>query len=442
MRSSKPRPTRALIAVVAGAIALAGCSAGDLGSSDKGSGGKTTVSFLVGNDEPTVAGANGLAKAFNAANPKIHVKVETRPGGTDGDNLVKTRLSTGDMSDVFMYNSGSLFQALSPKTNLVPLKGAYLDNVQSDFFQTVSAGGQKYGVPFGTAMGGGVLYNIPIFKRLGLSVPKTWAEFMANNAKIKAAGIPPVIQTYETDTWTSQLFILADFHNVAAKEPDFAQQYTAAKKKYATDPAALESFKRLQQVRDAGYLNKDFASSNNNDGLKKVATGQGAQYPMLTFTIATIAANTPKDINNVGFFALPGDDAATNGLTTWYPGGVYIPKTTTGAKLAAAKKFVAFVASTKGCDAQTAAQVPQGPYLVKDCTLPASLPQAVKDLTAYFQKPGATSPALEFLSPIKGPSLEQIMVEVGSGIRSAESGAKLYDEDVKKQGQQLGLPGF
>ncbi|GAB3999032.1 hypothetical protein GCM10029992_26650 [Glycomyces albus] len=43
---------------------------------------------------------------------------------------------------------------------------------------------------------------------------------------------------------------------------------------------------------------------------------------------------------------------------------------------------------------------------------------------------------------MKGPALEQITVEVGSGIRSAEDAAVLYDEDVKKQAQQLGLEGW
>ena len=56
---------------------------------------------------------------------------------------------------------------------------------------------------------------------------------MANNEKIKAAGKAPVIQTYG-DTWTSQLFVLGDFHNVAAADPDFADEYTANKAKYAT----------------------------------------------------------------------------------------------------------------------------------------------------------------------------------------------------------------
>ena len=47
-----------------------------------------------------------------------------------------------------------------------------------------------------------------------------------------------------------------------------------------------------------------------------------------------------------------------------------------------------------------------------------------------------------FLSPIKGPNLEQITVEVGSGIRPAAEAAGLYDQDVEKQAKQLGLPNW
>jgi raffinose/stachyose/melibiose transport system substrate-binding protein len=65
----------------------------------------------------------------------------------------------------------------------------------------------------------------------------------------------------------------------------------------------------------------------------------------------------------------------------------------------------------------------------------------VKDIERYITEK-KSAPALEFLSPIKGPNLSQITVEVGSKIKSGEAGAKLYDEDVKKQAQQLGLPGW
>uniref|UniRef100_UPI0012FB78FC extracellular solute-binding protein n=1 Tax=Sedimentibacter sp. B4 TaxID=304766 RepID=UPI0012FB78FC len=123
-------------------------------------------------------------------------------------NIVKTKLATGDMAEVFGYNSGSLLAALDPAKNLVPMTDAALANVQDAFKSSVTSDGKVYGVPVGGATGGGILYNKKVFAQLGLSVPKTWAEFMANNAKIKAAGIDPVIQTYG-DTWTSQLFVLA-----------------------------------------------------------------------------------------------------------------------------------------------------------------------------------------------------------------------------------------
>jgi raffinose/stachyose/melibiose transport system substrate-binding protein len=443
MMTNSPRRLGALVAVAVGALALSACGAGSLGSSSgDSSGGKVTLTFLVDNAETTISTANQLAKDFSAKNPSISIKVDSRPGGSDGDNLIKTRLSTGDMSDVFEYNSGSLFQAIAPQKNLVALDDqSWVGKLEDNFKTTVTADGKVYGAPWGGFMAGAVLYNKKIFDKLGLQVPKTWAEFMANNAKIKASGVAPVIQTYQ-DTWTSQLFVLGDYHNVAAAEPDFADRYTKGQAKFAGDAAAVKGFQHLQDVHDAGYMNKDFASAKFEDGQKLLAQGKGAQYPMLTFAVAGIAANYPNQLNDIGLFALPGDDEAKNGLTVWAPAGVYIPTTTTGAKLDAAKKFLAFIASSDGCASQGKGAMPSGPWAVKGCTLPDNAPPAVKDQQPYFDNAGQSSLALEFLSPIKGPALEQITVEVGSGIRKAGAGAALYDQDVKKQAQQLGLPGW
>ena len=288
-------------------------------------------------------------------------------------------------------------------------------------------------------MGGGILYNKKIYADLGLSVPKTWAEFMANNEKIKAAGKVPVIQTFG-DTWTSQLFVLADFFNVQAAVPTFAADYTGNKAKYATTPAAMAGFQHQEDVFKAGDLNADFGAAKLDDGLTMLALGEGAHYPMLTFAVANIKQNNPDKLADVGFFAQPGDDAAKNGLTVWMPAGLYIPKSSKN--IDEAKKFLDFVASIEACDIQTATNGATGPYLVKGCTLPADVPSIVGDMMPYFQADGMTAPALEYLSPVKGPSLEQITVEVGSGIRPAAEAAALYDQDVEKQAKQLGLPNW
>jgi raffinose/stachyose/melibiose transport system substrate-binding protein len=439
MRFAKSwRPIPLLAATVACILALGACSAGDLGSSDEGGG--TTLSFLVDNAEGSVKPAEGLAAAFHAKNPDITVEVQTRPGGAEGDNVVKTRLSTGEMTDVFLYNSGSLFQALNPQQNLTPLTGESWANQLEDIFKpTVSVGNELYGAPITSSTGGGILYNRKVYEELGLQVPTTWADFMANNAKIKAAGIDPVIGTY-ADTWTSQLFVLADFHNIAAADPGWAQKYTAGQVKYAQEPA-VKGFQRLEEVHKAGFQNKDYRSMKFEKGVSELAAGKGAHYPILSGVVGNLAASDPERINDIGFFGQPGDDAAKNGATIWMPAGLYIPKSTEGAQLEAAKKFAAFVASTEGCEAQTKAFPPSGPYMVTACELPADAPQVVKDLVAYVDA-GKVTTALEFQSPIKGPALEQITVEVGSGLRSAADGAALYDKDVKKQAQQLGLPGW
>jgi len=418
-------------------LALAGC-----GGSSSGADGEVTLDFLVDNQPTTVNIAEGLAADYHKQHPNVTIDVETRPQGGAGDNVVKTRLATGEMSDLFLYNTGSLFQALSPEETMVPVDESVVGRINESFTPTVTAGEEVYGVPIGFAMGGGVLYNKAVYDELKLDIPRTWDEFMANNAKIKAAGTAaPVAQTYQ-ETWTAQLFVLGDYHNVQQDEPSFAEDYTAGDTGYSTNDVADDGFEHLQEVNEAGYLNKDFASANYNDGIRMIAKGEAAHYPMLTDAIMEVAASYPKDLDDLGFFALPGEEAEAAGLTVWTSSGLYIPTTTEDEELDAAEDFRAFVASKAGCASQARATTPGGPFMVDGCELPNDVPGAVKDLESYFEQEGATTPALEFLSPIKGPALEHICVEVGSGIRSAQDGAALYDEDVEKQAQQLGLEGW
>ncbi len=92
-------------------------------------------------------------------------------------------------------------------------------------------------------------------------------------------------------------------------------------------------------------------------------------------------------------------------------------------------------------DAINAKVPPQGPYLIKDTQLPENVLPGVKDIAAYIDS-GKSIPALEFLSPVKGPNLEQICVAVGSGQMTPQEAAANYDKDVEKQAKQLGLPGW
>ncbi len=401
----------------------------------------TEITWLVDNGQANQDAAKALIAAYEKANPGNKVTLVPRPGGTDGDNLVKTKLATGSMEDVFTYNSGSLFQALAPSKNLLEMTNEpFMKNVLSGFYPVVAVGKKKvYGVPFGTANVGGILYNKKVYAKLKLKIPTTWAEFMANNKKIKAAGIDPVIQSYK-ETWTSQLFVLADYYNVQAAHPNFARDYTANKEKYAKNKTALRGFEYIEEIKKLNYFNRDYASTTYAQALDKLALGQGAHYPMATWAIPQIAAQQPANLEDVGFFAQPGPKASVNGVTVWVPSGTYIPAATENAE--AAKKFVGWMTTAKAVDVMNSVEgFAGGPYYIKGANIPNALPGAVQDVMKYFAK-NATAPALEFVSPIKGPNLEKILIEIGLGITSAKKAAAAYDKDVVKQAKQLGLKGW
>ena len=273
---------------------------------------QVTLTYLVDDNPTNQATADALKAAFEAENPDIKIDIETRPGGGEGDNIIKTRLATGEMTDVFRYNAGSLFQALNPSQTMLdltdePWQGGRPRLVQAGGHRPRRAhlrrsrrslDGWRHPLQQGDLRGAWPVRS------------QTWDEFMANNQKIKDAGKVAVIQTFG-DTWTSQLFVLGDFFNVQAANPDFAADYTAGKAKYATTPAAVAGFQHGQDVFEAGFLNEDFAAATFNDGVRMVATGEGAHYPMLTFAIGGIAQDYPENLDDVGFFAIPGPDASS-----------------------------------------------------------------------------------------------------------------------------------
>lgn len=421
---------RSLASVLAGLLAMTALPR--VASAD------TSMTMLVDNASHTIAISEALVAAFQKKHPDVTIDIEARPGGGEGDNIVKTRLATGQMADIFWYNSGSLLQALAPEKTLLDLsKEPFMEGVAETFKKVVASGDGVYGVPTRPAEAGGIFYNRKIYERLGLKVPTTWAEFMANNEKIKAAGTTAVIQTFG-EPWTSQVLLLADFYNVQKQVPGFAEGFTSGKVKFATTPAAVRGFEYIKEIADGGFMNKDFGAARYEDGLRMLAEGEGAHYPMITFAIPALSDGYPDQINDIGFFALPAEKAEDTGLTVWMPAGFFIPKTSTNVDMA--KAFLAFVASPEGCKVQGEAVAVNGPYLIKGCELPKDVVQSVSDLLPYFEN-GKNAPALEFVSPVKGPILEQLTVEVGSGIRAPADAASLYDEDARKQAQQLGLPG-
>jgi raffinose/stachyose/melibiose transport system substrate-binding protein len=394
--------------------------------------------WLQWSNEPQQKNIDAVVAAFQAKYP-IDIEFDFKPGSSEGENLVKTRIAANDMPDLLTYNSGSLFQVLNLEKNFVDLsKEPFADKILDSFKSVVSSGKGFYAIPYQPIPVGGILYNKKIYAQLGLKIPKTWKDFLANCEKIKAAGKVAVIASYKDD-WTAQLLLLADYYNLQTAYPKFAQDYTANKAKFATTPAALRGFEKIQEVFAKGYTNKEPMSTTYDMAQSMLANGEGAHYPMATWVLSAINQNFPDKINDIGFFAQPGDSADKNGVTLWMPTNISIPKTSK--QIVAAKKFLDFFISADGLAAYMSVGAPDGAFAIKNVKMPDSLFAATKDAIAYIDA-NKTAPALEFLSPVKGPNLPQICVEAGLALKTPAECAAEYDRDVEKQAKQLKLPGW
>lgn len=418
---------------------LAGCSSG---SGDSGSGGDSASSDLpyAGQEisilwvsNSSMDGINALIEAAEAE-LGLTVNLEQVPGGEDGDNVVKTRLASGDMADLLSYNCGALLASLNPEEYFEDITADYADQLDENFVNAASVNGVLYGIPAEASQAGAVLYNLDMYEEYGLEIPKTWDDFLANCEVLKEAGETAVLGT-DADSWTSQVTYLGDHYNVLASDPNFAEDFEAGTTKYATSEAGLESFQKIADI--VPYMNEDHMATTYDDGCDIMMEDGAAHWIILTSALSNMYELYGEDVNKLGCFAVPGNDAENCGLTVWEPNAIYMNKNTENAE--AVKAFMDFYISTEGLDAFTSAKLPNGPYCVNGYELPEECFAAVKQMQTDYFDTGLNAVALEFQTAVKGANCASICQELASGQTTAEEAAAKYDEDCEKQAVQLGL---
>ncbi|GKH31919.1 extracellular solute-binding protein [Muricomes sp. OA1] len=424
-------------AMTAGLLAGCGTSQSGKKNNEPSGNGKefdgVTLSFFVDADVEK----GGYQAVIDMAEEKLGltVEVEEHVGGSDGDNIVKTRLASGEMSDICMYNAGSLLKALNPSEYFYDISNEkFTEKLDDTFKETVTVDGKVYGVPLTSTQAGAIIYYKPDYEELGLEIPKTWDEFLENCEKLEAAGKTAMIGTFG-DNWTSQVLFVGDNYNVLAENPDFAEEFEAGTAKYATTDAGIKSFQKLLDVQP--YYNEDYLAATYDDGVEMMANGEGTHWAMLTQALTAINALYPEVMDDLGVFAIPGENPEDVGLTVWESTSMYINKNSEN--LDAILAFMELYLSEEALDTYAEVVPPTGPYCIKDYELPDSAFSAVKnDMQAYFDS-GKTRTALEYMTSVKGANCPQICQEVGSGQSTAKEAAAAYDEDCKKQAVQLGL---
>lgn len=382
-----------------------------------------------------VPGMDALSKAATEKTG-ISLDVQKVPEGVQGEQVIKTKIASGEPSDILFYQSGGFFKMLNPEANFVDLTNDPVASmISNDTLKSAYTQNAKlYGIPY-SGMGitfAGIFYNKKVFSDLNLQIPKTWQDFLNACEKIKDAGKVPVY-TSAKDAWTTQMFYFINWPNVVKKNPGIVDKINTNKIKFSEIPEYVENMNMYNTLNQKGYLNKDYLSATYDNGQKALTNGDAAMYPMYSFVMDQIGTNYPDKVNDIGAFAMPYD--GDNIVSVLAAGGVYIPKA--AKNIDAAKKWLQYYASGEGQSAYYT--VGKGVPMYKDVKAGQLYP-AFDDLAKYMDA-GKSMTDIKSSLPVDIPDTEVTCQSTLAG-KSALDASKTMDENFAKAMKTTKQPGW
>jgi multiple sugar transport system substrate-binding protein len=320
------------------ALGLTACGS----SGGNGGGGSSKSLNLVAADYgtgPSNTSQNywqGIADAFEKANPGYKVNVKTI-SWNDIDNQVKNQVQQKKYPDILEGNyysnyaqEGLLYKAsdvFSNTSNLIPV-----------FTKGETYKGTQYGIPF-TTSSRTLFYNKKLFQQAGISTPpQTWADVKADALKIKALGkigfgLPLGSEEAQAE---SLLWMLGNDGN-----------YTDASGNWTIDSAQnVETFNFLKDLVKSGATEPNPGNKNRTDLWKQFAQGDIGMIngsPALIPIIQSGKVLSTSDWSSVPIPGKTGPLSKTLGVcdnvTAFKAGGT--------SKQAAIKKFLDFAYQDK-----------------------------------------------------------------------------------------------
>lgn len=185
------------LSIVAALLFVAGCS------NNQADDGRVELE-LFSNKAENIGTYQKLIERFEAEHEDISINLYAPP---DAETLLRTRLVKDDMPDMLAIGGSAIYAELSQAGILVDYSGdPMLDGIQDAYLTMIAEleGPDQtgiHGVPF-AANANTVIYNKQKLDELGLSVPKTWDDFIVALETAQSAGEIPIYFTFQ-DAWTT-----------------------------------------------------------------------------------------------------------------------------------------------------------------------------------------------------------------------------------------------
>ena len=299
---------RILCLLAVAAIAVTGAFAnGQGGESDEGK----TIRFLSiwAEDRDNSKLILELTEQYRETNPDFNIDFEL-VAITDISQKVKVLMASGDLPDVFIYESGRPIVELIDAGLLVDMEKEFtemgimdaLDPGAVSLLKSLALNRGLYDLPLGLNIEG-FWYNKAIFDELNLDVPGTWDEMLEAAEVIQAAGYQP-FSAGGKDRWPLTRIINA---YVMRKLGVDAMERAVNGELSFNDPGFIEAATVVQDMALKGYFGPAPTTVDYATAADMLMTGQAAMLYNGSWFTGNL--NDPErnlaGPDGIGFFNIP-----------------------------------------------------------------------------------------------------------------------------------------
>ena len=276
-------------------------------------GGKLVIASNASDAAPRQAMEDIVAK-FQAANPDIEVVLNT----TEHEafkTAIRTILAADKGPDVATWFAGNRMAGFVADGLFADVSDVWASegwgNSMSSTMPSVTFNGKQYAVPYSYYQWG-VYYRKDVYEANGISIPKTYDEFLDNCKKLKAKGIASVAIGTKY-LWTAAGWF--DYINMRTNGLDYHINLMLGKTKY-TDQGVVNTFKNWARAIDAGCFMDDHQNYSWQEAQPPLINGEAASYLIGNFIVNNLPEETQAQLD---FYQFPpidpslelGEDAPT-----------------------------------------------------------------------------------------------------------------------------------
>ena len=276
-------------------------------------GGKLVIASNASDQAPRAAFEEIVAK-FQAANPDIDVQMNT----TEHEafkTAIRTILAADKGPDVATWFAGNRMAGFVADGLFGDISDVWaqegLANTMASTMPSVTFGGKQYALPYSYYQWG-VYYRKDIYDANGISIPKTYDEFLDNCKKLSANGIASVAIGTKY-LWTAAGWF--DYLNLRTNGLDYHIDLMLGKTKY-TDEGVVNTFKNWTKAVEAGCFMDDHQNYSWQEAQAPLINGEAASYLIGNFIVPNLPEDTQAQLD---FYQFPpidpslelGEDAPT-----------------------------------------------------------------------------------------------------------------------------------